>query len=105
MNDGGLRAHKEAGNNEMKPKNFYGIYKDGQGGWPALMDGAFAAMVETSCQQFVNVQMLADNKRTLIACEQLGRKCYMMEIDPHYCDVILARWEKLTGREAKKLNL
>lgn len=34
---------------------------------------------------------------TAIACEQLGRKCRMMELDPHYCDVILARWEKLTG--------
>lgn len=38
---------------------------------------------------------------TLIACEQLGRKCRMMELDPHYCDVIIARWEKLTGKEAK----
>lgn len=41
---------------------------------------------------------------TLIAAEQLGRKCYMMEIDPHYCDVIIARWEKLTGRKATRLN-
>ena len=41
---------------------------------------------------------------TLIAAEQLGRKCYMMELDPHYCDVIIARWEKLTGRQAVKLN-
>jgi len=41
---------------------------------------------------------------TLIAAEQLGRKCYMMEIDPHYCDVIIARWEKLTGRQAVKIN-
>ena len=41
---------------------------------------------------------------TMIAAEQLGRKCYMMELDPHYCDVILARWEKLTGKEAVKLN-
>lgn len=41
---------------------------------------------------------------TLIAAEQLGRKCYMMELDPHYCDVIIARWEKLTGREAVKIN-
>lgn len=41
---------------------------------------------------------------TMIAAEQLGRKCYMMEIDPHYCDVILARWEKETGRKASKLN-
>lgn len=41
---------------------------------------------------------------TLIACEQMSRKCYMMEIDPHYCDVILARWEKLTGKTAERLN-
>lgn len=40
---------------------------------------------------------------TLIACEQLGRKCYMMELDPHYCDVIIDRWEKLTGKEAVRL--
>jgi DNA modification methylase len=41
---------------------------------------------------------------TLIAAEQLGRKCYMMELDPHYCDVIIARWEKLTGNKAEKLE-
>lgn len=37
---------------------------------------------------------------TLIACEQLKRKCYMMELDPKYCDVIVQRWEKLTGKKA-----
>ena len=42
---------------------------------------------------------------TMIACEQLGRKCRMMELDPHYCTVIIARWEKLTGQKAVKLNL
>lgn len=37
---------------------------------------------------------------TLIACEQLGRKCYMMELDPHYCDVIRKRyWRFVTGSE------
>lgn len=41
---------------------------------------------------------------TLIAAEQLGRKCYMIELDPHYCDVIIARWEKLTGQKAEKLE-
>ena len=41
---------------------------------------------------------------TLIACEQLNRKCRMMELDPHYCTVIIARWEKLTRQKAKKLN-
>lgn len=37
---------------------------------------------------------------TLIACEKTRRKCYGMEIDPHYCDVILKRWEDFTGKEA-----
>ncbi len=38
---------------------------------------------------------------TLIAAEQLGRKCYGMEISPAYCDVIVKRWETLTGRKAE----
>lgn len=37
---------------------------------------------------------------TLIACEQLERTCYMMELDPKYCDVIIKRWENLTGQKA-----
>ena len=41
---------------------------------------------------------------TLIACEQLGRRCRMMELDPHYCDVIIARWEQFTGKKAVLLD-
>ena len=41
---------------------------------------------------------------TLLACEEMGRKCYMMEYDPHYCDVIIKRWEKQTGKKAVLLN-
>jgi len=41
---------------------------------------------------------------TLIACEQLNRKCYMCELDPHYIDVIIDRWEKFTGEKAVLLN-
>ncbi|MCC7063411.1 MAG: DNA modification methylase [Planctomycetes bacterium] len=37
---------------------------------------------------------------TLIACEQIGRKCFGLELDPRYVDVIVQRWEKATGREA-----
>ena len=37
---------------------------------------------------------------TLIACEQLNRKCYMMELDPKYVDVIINRWETFTGKKA-----
>lgn len=41
---------------------------------------------------------------TLITCEQLGRRCYMMEFDPKYVDVIIDRWETFTGQKAVKLN-
>ena len=40
---------------------------------------------------------------TLMACEQLSRQCYTMEYDPHYVDVIVDRWEKLTGEKAEKI--
>ena len=41
---------------------------------------------------------------TLIACEQLNRVCYMMELDPKYCDVIIKRWENFTGQKAVKIS-
>jgi len=41
---------------------------------------------------------------TLITCEQLGRKCYMMEYDPQYLDVIIERWENFTGQKAVKIQ-
>ncbi len=41
---------------------------------------------------------------TLIACEQLGRKCYGIELSPHYCDLIVRRWETLTGRKAERVT-
>lgn len=40
---------------------------------------------------------------TLIACEKTNRKCFGMEIDPHYCSVIVKRWEQFTGNKAIKL--
>ena len=41
---------------------------------------------------------------TLIACEQLKRKCRMIELDPKYCDVIIQRWETLTGQTAELIQ-
>lgn len=40
---------------------------------------------------------------TLIACEQTNRKAFLMELDPPYCDVIVERWEKFTGRKAQRV--
>lgn len=54
---------------------------------------------------FENDQLVLDlfggSGSTLIACEKSERQCFMMELDPHYCDVIVARWEKYTGRKAE----
>lgn len=50
------------------------------------------------------VDLYGGSGSTLIACEQLDRICYMMELDPKYVDVIIARWENLTGRKAIKIN-
>lgn len=41
---------------------------------------------------------------TLIAAEQISRTCYMMEIDPRYCDIIIDRWERLTGKTAVRVD-
>ena len=41
---------------------------------------------------------------TLIACEMTGRRAFLMEIDPAYCDVIVERWEKFTGRKAERVT-
>lgn len=51
----------------------------------------------------VIVDLFGGSGSTLIACEQLGRKARLMEIDPHYCDVIITRWETLTGKQAQLL--
>lgn len=60
--------------------------------------------VKTSCPEGgVVLDLFGGSGSTLIACEQLNRKCLMMEYEPHYCDVILARWEKLTGQTAVKI--
>jgi DNA modification methylase len=50
------------------------------------------------------VDIYGGSGSTLIACEQLNRKCYMAELDPHYCDVIIQRWENFIGEKAVRLN-
>ena len=41
---------------------------------------------------------------TLIGCEQTGRKAFLMELDPLYCDIIIERWEKFTGKKAERIE-
>ena len=213
VNDGSIRNHQEKGKSNHEAKNFYKTFDDNQVVWPRLVEESWQRMHEHTDQQFINIQMLADNKcelvrwcarhadnivdiliwdkghaapqmqsnivnnnfefifvfgddkatrlikhgnfhgdyggivrvgvgqnkyadihkavfpvalpaeilkingdaksvldcfggtgTTMIAAEQLGRKCYMMELDPSYCDVIIDRWEQFSGQKAKKIQ-
>ena len=49
----------------------------------------------------VVLDLFGGSGSTMIACEELNRRCYMCELDPHYCDVIVRRWENHTGKKAE----
>lgn len=68
--------------------------------------------VELACKGIENsssdgeavLDLFGGSGTTLLACEQLGRRCLMAELDTRYCDVILARWEAQSGKKAEKLD-
>lgn len=62
------------------------------------------ALKQSSKENDTVLDIFGGSGSTLIACEQLDRKCYMMELDPKYCDVIIKRWETLTGKKAKLIK-
>ncbi len=60
--------------------------------------------ISNSCKQGSQVlDMFAGAGSTLLACEQLDRHCYAIELDPRYVDVIIKRWENFTGKKAVKV--
>jgi len=64
-----------------------------------------ALAIQYSSKSGQNVlDLFGGSGSTLIACEQHGRKAFLMELDPLYCDVIVQRWEKFTGRKAKQVS-
>ena len=62
------------------------------------------AIKSSSREGEIVLDVFGGSGSTLIACEQLNRICYMMELDPKYCDVIIKRYENLTGKKAVKIN-
>jgi len=59
--------------------------------------------IQYSSQPGENVlDLFGGSGSTLIGCEQTGRQAFLMELDPAYCDVIVERWEKFTGRKAER---
>lgn len=59
-------------------------------------------IANSSKKGWLVLDLFGGSGSTMMACEQLGRRCYTMEIDPHYCDVIIDRWQRLTGKTAVK---
>jgi len=56
----------------------------------------------SSPREGIVLDLFGGSGSTLIACERRNRKCYMMEIDPVYCQVIIDRWEKYANQKAVK---
>lgn len=63
-----------------------------------------ATLQDNSQEGMVVLDLFGGSGTTLIAAEETNRKAYLMEYDEHYCDVIIARWEKFTGKQATKIN-
>lgn len=64
-----------------------------------------ARQIKSSSRTGENVlDLFGGSGSTLMACEQLGRRCFMMEYDPHYADVIIKRWEDYTGEQAELIE-
>jgi site-specific DNA-methyltransferase (adenine-specific) len=64
-----------------------------------------ARQIKNSSRTGENVlDLFGGSGSTLMACEQLGRRCFMMECDPHYADVIIKRWEDYTGEQAELIS-
>ena len=63
-----------------------------------------ARLVKNSSRQGdIVLDTFGGSGSTLITCEQLGRRCYTMELDPKYADVIVKRWLKFTDNQAATL--
>jgi site-specific DNA-methyltransferase (adenine-specific) len=65
----------------------------------------FARLIRNSSRaQEIVLDPFAGSGTTMMAAEQLGRRAYMCELEPKYCDIIVARWEQFTGQKAVKLS-
>lgn len=78
-----------------KDKEFSDIHK-------ATMPVSFASYFVDNFSSNSVYEPFSGSGSTLIACEKTNRKCFGMEIDPQYCQVIIDRWEKFTGQKAIK---
>lgn len=103
--DGTNRGQNRVNEPWVQQSNWNDIIGDKQeneAGFPVELPGRIIQLY-TMKDEFV-YDPYGGNGTTLVACEALGRRCLMMEINPLYCDVIIKRWEELTGKAAEKIN-
>lgn len=62
------------------------------------------AIKKNSEDKDIVLDVFGGSGSTLMACEQMDRRCYMAELDPKYCDVIIKRWETISGEKAKMIS-
>jgi DNA modification methylase len=91
----------------LEQKEYYSIWKQRKDNpneyvHPTQKPVALSARAIRSSTDFENIvlDLFGGSGSTLIACEQLNRKCYMAELDEHYCDVILQRYINFKGSDA-----
>jgi site-specific DNA-methyltransferase (adenine-specific) len=82
-----MKPNKDEDHPTMKPVRLFGYQ-----------------MANSSKRGDIILDSFGGSGTTIVAAEQLGRKARLMEYDPHYSDVIIARWEKLTGGKAQKIE-
>ena len=93
-------------NNVWHFERTHGVEREQTGGHatPKPLALCSRAIMSSSRENETVLDVFGGSGSTLIACEQLNRKCYTMELDEHYCDVIMKRWENLTGQRAELIN-
>lgn len=96
---------------EIKQKRLMSVWKIGRDDVNSYMHPtqkpvnlSATAITHTTDKDANVLDVFGGSGSTLIACEQLKRHCFMCELDTHYCDVIIQRWENLTGLEAELID-
>jgi site-specific DNA-methyltransferase (adenine-specific) len=91
---------------DRKQTSVWKIHKENLKGHTTPKPVAFIdrALKNSSKSDDIIIDFFGGSGSTMIACEKTNRKCYMMELDPKYIDVIIQRWEQYTGQKAEKIN-
>ena len=95
----------------LEQKQYYSIWKQKKDNpneymHPTQKPVALSARAIRSSTDFHDnvLDVFGGSGSTMMACEQLKRRCFMCELDEHYCDVIITRWENMTGEKAMRIN-